>query len=252
MTNPFSSLCDDFYVDLYINTELELPKERDTILTFFERIQKQFPSMGRFYKGQRNEFSLEQDRQEGQCRWVTLESDRIGSGVVNPARLRDAYQQHRLVVELIPYMLSVSHLDIASLDVTFAMDFECSQNHDDVIAEALGPAAFNALLDNTDSKVVDFSPSMIIAISDDRRTQARVSIDSRTSVYNDSARNSANGEEPISLSFAVRQYPSPHGRFDPLKSFDMQCKIAEQMMSEKVVPNIVQPLTSIIAQRRLT
>ncbi len=42
--NSYSSLCDDFYLDMYINTELELPTGRDTILSFFERIQKQFPS----------------------------------------------------------------------------------------------------------------------------------------------------------------------------------------------------------------
>jgi len=48
--NSHSSLCDNFYIDTYINTELDLPSERDTILTFFERLQKQLPSMSRFYR----------------------------------------------------------------------------------------------------------------------------------------------------------------------------------------------------------
>jgi len=32
MSNAYSSLCDDFYLDMYVNTELELPTQRDTVL----------------------------------------------------------------------------------------------------------------------------------------------------------------------------------------------------------------------------
>ena len=91
MPNSYSSLCDDFYLDMYINTELELPTGRDTILSFFERIQKQFPSMGRFYRRENNEYYLEEDRNPGQYRWVSLEIDRIGSGVANPSDFETVY-----------------------------------------------------------------------------------------------------------------------------------------------------------------
>ena len=112
MSNSYSSLCDDFYIDMYINTELDLPRQRDTVLAFFERIQKEFPSMGCFYRREKNEYCLEEDRSAAQYRWITLETDRIGSGVVNPSNFESAYCQDRLVLELVPYMLSVSHLDI--------------------------------------------------------------------------------------------------------------------------------------------
>ena len=46
MANGYASLCDDFYLDMFVNTELELPFESDTVLAFFERIQKQYPTMG--------------------------------------------------------------------------------------------------------------------------------------------------------------------------------------------------------------
>ena len=108
MSNSYSSLCDDFYLDMYINTELDLPTERDTILSFFERIQKQFPSMGRFYRRENNEYYLEEDRNPGQYRWVSLEIDRVGSGVVNPSDFEMAYCLDRLVLELAPYMLGVN------------------------------------------------------------------------------------------------------------------------------------------------
>jgi len=252
MSNSYSSLCDDFYLDMHVNTELNLPTQRDTILAFFERIQKQFPSMGCFYRRSDNEYCLEEDRSPGQYRWITLETDRIGSGVVNPASLEDAYCQDRLVLELAPYMLSVSHLDIDSLDVTFAMDFDYTGSHDEVIAEALfGSTAFNCLLDLPQARPIMFSPAVVVAISDDCRTQARISVESKTSIY-EPGRKGQTDDEAISLSFTIRQFPSSSERFDALKSFENQCRLAERLMAEKIVPNFVKPLTDVIAQKRLT
>ncbi|MFZ0033700.1 MAG: hypothetical protein WAK60_01755 [Sedimentisphaerales bacterium] len=252
MSNSYSSLCDGFYLDMYINTELDLPRQRDTILAFFERIQKQFPSMGRFSRGENNEYCLEEDRNASQCRWVTLETDRIGSGVVNPSSFEDAYNQDKLVIELAPYMLSVNHLDINSLDVTFAMDFDYAGSHDEVIAEALfGSTAFNCLLDLPAARPVAFSPTVVVALSDDCLTQGRISVDSKTSVYEPREKRQA-ADGAISLSFTIRQYPSSAEKFDALKSFENQCRLAEELMAEKIVPNFAQPLINVIAQKRLT
>jgi len=252
MSNSYSSLCDDFYIDMYINTELDLPRQRDTILAFFERIQKEFPSMGCFYRREKNEYCLEEDRSAAQYRWITLETDRIGSGVVNPSNFESAYCQDRLVLELVPYMLSVSHLDIDSLDVTFAMDFDYVGSHDEVIAEALlAQSAFSCLLDLPSARPIGFSPAVVVALSDDCRTQARISVESKTSVI-ESGKQKYKSDEAISLFFTIRQYPSSTEKFDALKSFEHQCQLAEKLMAEKIVPNFVQPLTETIAQKRLT
>ena len=249
--NNYNLLCDDFYLDMFINNELELPKDRDTILTFFERIQKQFPSMGCFYRRENNEYCLEEDRNNGNYRWVYLETDRIGSGVVNPFNFETAYEQDRLVIELIPYMLSVNNLDIDSLDVTFAMDFDCTGSHDEVIAEALlAQSAFSGLLDLNGARPIGVSPSIIIALSDDDRTQCRISIESKTSVYGPRKKEQVI-DEAISLSCTIRQYPPTFGEFDSLKSFERQCEIAEELMAEKIIPNLVMPLTETIAHKRL-
>ncbi|MGD8787684.1 MAG: hypothetical protein PVJ60_09690 [Phycisphaerales bacterium] len=250
--NSYSSLCDDFYIDMYINTELDLPTGRDTILSFFERIQKQFPSMGRFYRRESNEYYLEEDRNSGQYRWVSLEVDRIGSGAANPPDFEMAYGKDRLILELIPYMLGVNHLDIDSLDVAFTMDFDCAGSHDEVIAEALlTRSAFDCLLDSNDARCISFSPALVIALSDDDYTQGRISIESKTSVYEPKKKRRVT-DEAISLSFTVRQYPPINMKFDPLESFERQCQLAEELMTEKIVPNFVQPLTEVIAQKRLT
>jgi len=250
--NTYSSLCDDFYLDMYINTELDLPTERDTILAFFERIQKQFPIMGYFYRRGKSEYCLEEDRNLGQYRWISLETDRISSGVANPPDFEMAYSQDKLVLELMPYMLSVNHLDIDSLDVTFAMDFDFAGSHDEVIAEALlGPSAFNSLLDLPEVRPIGFSPAMVVALSEDDHTQARISIESKTSIFEPEKKGQNEGEA-ICLSLTIRQYPSNTGVFNPLESFENQCRLAREFMDEKIVPNFVKPLTETIAQKRLT
>jgi len=251
-SDSYSSLCDDFYVDMHVNTELDLPTSRDTILAFFERIQKHFPSMSYFYRRESSEYCLEETRRLGQYRWVTLETDRIGSGVVNPPDLEIAYAQDRLVLELIPYMLSVNHLDIDSLDVSFGMDFDCSGSHDEVIAEALfGSTAFNCLLDLPEARPIGFSPAVVVALSNDCHTQARCSVESKTSVF-EPGRTEQAEDEAIGLSFTIRQYPGGPEKFEVLKSFQRQCGLAQELMAEKIIPNFVQPLIETIAQKRLT
>lgn len=62
--NPYSSLCDDFYVNMNLGTEMELPTNRETVLHFFERIQKTYPTMRNFYCRDRGDFILEEDKDQ--------------------------------------------------------------------------------------------------------------------------------------------------------------------------------------------
>src|SRR5207247_4387553 len=118
--NPYSSLCDDFGVYVYLNTKMELPSNRETVLHFFESLRKQFPEMTDFDCRENGEFVLEEDREQGSYRWVTLETRRIGSGYVNPPTLETVDEQHQHVLELAPYHLDFSTLDCEALDVLFA------------------------------------------------------------------------------------------------------------------------------------
>jgi hypothetical protein len=245
----YNLLCDDFYLDMYVNTELELPTASDTILAFFERIQKQFPSMGNFYRRDNN-YYLEEDGSTGRYRWMVLERDRIGSGVVNPTSPEDVYPQDKLILELIPYMLAVTSLDIDSIDVSFGMDFDYRGSHDEIIAEALlSGSAFTGLIDLPSCRPIDLSPSMVVALSDDNRLQARISIESKTSIFEPGEKDQP-ADRAVSLFFTVRQYRKPEGKFDVLKSFENQCRIGEELMAEKIVPLFVRPLMNVIAQKR--
>lgn len=252
MLNDPSSLCDDLYVDMCVNTELELPTQRDTILAFFERIGKQLPQMSSLSRRGQSEYYLESPQSAGQYRWVCIDTDRLASGMVNPADFEDAYAQHRFVLELAPYMLSLSHLDIDSLDVTVAMDFDCPDGHDEVITEALlSRSAFSSFLDMPQVRPVGLSPVAVFSLTEDCYTQARISIESKTGTY-DPRKPREHSDQPISLSLTIRQYPPPLIRFDAVGSFENQCRLAETLMEQKIIPHFVRPLVNVIAHRRLT
>ncbi len=67
--HPYSSLCDDFYVNINLSTEMDLPASRETILHFFERLQKEYPTMRNFYCREKGDFILEEDKESGSYRF---------------------------------------------------------------------------------------------------------------------------------------------------------------------------------------
>lgn len=253
MDNPYSSLCDEFFINMTVNTELDMPGSKDTILSFFERLERQYPEMVNFYRRDIYDYYLEQTGTSGLMRSVNLEIDRIRSSVANPIKLEDGYEQHMLILELMPYMLSVSHLDVSMLDLTFRMDFDYYGNHDEVISEALfSSTAFNSLLDIEGSTAVGFSPKVTIALSDDYRSQAKIEVKSKTSLSGPLPIKSSKFDHAISLEFTIRQFPPSRSKFDPLKSFAQQQTVIEELMSEKIVPFFVKPLNEVITQKGLS
>src|SRR3954467_6285414 len=132
--NPYSSLCDDFGVYVYVNTKMDLPTGRETILHFFDRVRKTYPTMTDFDHRESGEFVLEEDREQGSYRWVTLESRRLCIGYVSPPDLEAADALHERVLEVAPYHLDFNPLDCEALDVLFAFDFTYNGNHDEVVA----------------------------------------------------------------------------------------------------------------------
>src|SRR6185436_6069301 len=103
------SVSDDYYVNMTLNTEMELPQSRETVLHFFEQVKKSYPSMRNFCSRERGEFVLEEDK--GKYRWVSIENRRVSSGYVNPPNPEEALRQHALILDMVPFTLSMSPLD---------------------------------------------------------------------------------------------------------------------------------------------
>ena len=246
--NSYSSFADDCYSNLNLNTEMALPSSRETILTFYERIQKTYPSMRNFYTRENGDFVLEQDKDQGHQRWLTLETRRISSGFLNPPDLDEAYEQHSLVLDLIPYMLSVSQLDCEALDYMMGFDFSYRGNHDEVVAEALGTnSAMESMLDIPDARVLNFEPSITVSLEESCRLQARLMIETRTNAYQ--VRRADFPEEQISVYFTVRQY----GSLDPDTTFQNTLenlrRHCENLMDEFVIDQVLRPLAQTIATK---
>src|ERR1700734_1881106 len=102
MSNPYSTFCDDFYINMRLGSQLNLPHQRETLLHFFERIQKEFPAMTRFRKNDGGDLNLEEDRGRQSYRWVSMESKRLSGGHVNPATVEEALKLLKVLLEMAP------------------------------------------------------------------------------------------------------------------------------------------------------
>jgi hypothetical protein len=242
----YSSLCDDFYVNMNLGTEMELPANRETVLHFFERMQKTYPTMRNFSSRERGDFVLEEDKDKGNYRWCTIEPRRVCSGQVNPETIEGAMEQHRLVLELAPYMLSVSPLDCEALDLLYGFDFTYRGNHSQLVAEALGVApAMERLGDLPDSTVINYEPSLTMALDEECRQQLRLSVETRTNAYQ--IRTGDFPEEQLSVYVTARQY----GSLGPDKTFvetlERLGAVCREMIENHVVENVLGPLARTIS-----
>lgn len=195
---------DDFYVNVNLNTEMELPSSRETVLHFFEQMRKAFPDLNNFYTRESGDLVLEGDKDLDAYRWVAIEPRRLCTGHVNPETLDDAYRQHEMVLEL-THLLTISLLDCEALDVMFGFDFTYEGNHDEVVAEALGVGpAMDGLFEVPGARVINYEPSLTLALDPSCKLQARLSVETRTNAYQ--VRTGEFPDDQISIYFTVRQY----------------------------------------------
>lgn len=246
--NRYASLCDDFYVNMNLGTEMELPANRETVLHFFERVQKTYPTMRNFYSRDQGDFILEEDKDQGGYRWCTIEPRRVCSGQVNPESIEGVMAQHKLILELVPYTLSVSPLDCEALDLLFGFDFTFRGNHNQLMADVLGVGqSLEPIVDGPGVKVINYEPSVTIAVDDECRMQLRVSIENRTNAYQ--VRVNDYPEEQFSVYVTARQY----GSLSPDKTFvetlDRLCELCHETIDGYVIEHILSPLHKAIMIR---
>ncbi len=249
MTQPYSTFCDDFYVNMRLGSQLPLPHSRETVLHFFERLGKAFPGMTRFRKsGEPNEFSLEEDRSAPTYRWASLEQKRLTSGHVNPESLEEAGKLHALVLDMAPHHLGISPIEIDYLDVLFGFDLSFTGNHDEIVAESLFPESpLTCLSEEIGAKAVDFQPSVTVALSDDCRLQARIDVVTRTNSYQ--VRTGDYSDDVISVYLIVRRYWGDRPKESLDAMFATLTEKAEELCTTHVAPKILRPISAAIASR---
>lgn len=244
----YGSLADDHFINMNLNTEMALPSARETVLNFFERVQKTYPSMRNFYTRDNGDFVLEEDKDRPRQRWIAIEPRRICSGYINPESVDAAIEQHLLVLQLVPYMLSVSPLDCEALDFMMGFDFLYRGNHDALVTEVLGGGPISrALFEIPQSQTLNFEPSITVALDESCRRQARLMVETRTNAYQ--VRRGEFSEDPISVYFTVRQY----GSLPPETSYEQtlsELRIdSEQILEDQVIERVLRPLAQAISTR---
>jgi len=245
---PYGSMCDDFAVSVHLATKMELPGRREPVLHFFESLQKGFPKMTDFERRENGDYALEEERESGSYRWVTLESRRLCLGYVNPPGLDEADDTAERILDVAPAHLDISPIDVEALDVMFTFDFMYAGNHDEVVAEALAVGnPLENLIQLPGSKVLNFEPAVMLALEENCRLQCRLNIETRTNAYQ--IRTGQFPEAPISVYFTVRQYWGKQSFKTYVDSFKNQRRIAQELVDSHIVPNVIQPLSQAISAK---
>jgi hypothetical protein len=248
MGNPFGAFCEDFYVNMRLGSQMNLPHNRDTILHFFERVQKQFPGMTRFRKTDSSDFNLEEDRSSESYRWLSVESKRISAGHVNPIDIDEALRMHTMLLEHSPHLMGISPIEIDYVDVLFGFDLGYSGNHDEIIADSLlASSPLTCLTAEEGAKPIDFQPTVTVSLSDDCRLQARIDVVTRTNSYQ--VRTGDYADDVISVYLILRRYWGDRPKEPMEKLFTSMASRAEQLCLDHVVPKVVRPISEAIASR---
>jgi hypothetical protein len=249
MPNSYAALCDEFYINMRLGTQMKMATDRATTIGFFERMQRLYPNMVNFHQdAKHSESSIEETREGNAYRWLSLEANRLSSGYLNPESPQDAYKYNKSVLETVPYYLAISPVDLDYLDVLWGFDFQCKGNHHELIAEALlGNTPLGRMMDAPGARGVNFEMSGIVALSEDARTHARVWVEPRTSPAQ--VRSGDFSDEMLSVYVILRQW-SGGKRLPELHDLHTQLiETGEKFVDEHVLGAFLSPIRNAIARR---
>lgn len=242
MSESYRAICSDFYINQKLSLKLDLPRERQTVLDMFDRVRKQYPAMSQFRK-LKDELALEAGQNGPDHRWIAIRANNIRGGSVNPPELADAYAFHSHILELAPYFLSISPLDVDYLELLFGFDLASHRNHDEVVYEALvSESILDRALDLPNTQIVDCQPSFGMIL---REHDVQVNFEVKTRSGGRVAR-----DEPISVYLTLRKF-SPVTSIAKLgEAMMLLARHGEEILDSKVVPHLVQPIREAIGSGR--
>lgn len=270
MASEYAALVNDVYVNQRVNLKMDLSMKRDTVLAMFDRVRREMPGMDRF-KRYTNELALEsrtdpeggdgeapedagrgtENGAAGGQRWLAIRKTSVRTGSVNPESLSEGYKLHRLVLDLAPYFLDITPLDIDHIELLYGFDLLAAGNHDAIVYGALLAGSPLAALvegggkgERAERVPVDCQPLLGVALNETHDLQAHFEVKTRGS----SRQKGGEGrEEPISVYLVVRKY----GPFKDVKALPeilrQLVNQGEELLDTCVVPRLLLPLRDAIA-----
>jgi hypothetical protein len=244
MSESYRALSSDFYVNQKLNLKLDLPRERQTILDLFDRVRRQFPSMNQFRR-YKDELALEAEPNAPQHRWIAIRNNNIRSGSVNPETLQEAYSLHKHVLDVAPYFLSISPLDVDFIELLYGFDMMAEKNHDQIVYDALlSNSPLAKVLEVPDSTISDCQPLFGIVLREHGDIEVMFEVKTR------SPSRGAGRDEPISIYLTLRKY-GPVSEIHQLpEALAELVTVGEDLVDTRVVPNIVVPIRDAIGSNR--
>lgn len=256
MSEAYGAMCSDFSICQRLKLKMDLPTDRETVLGLFDRVRRDFPAMDRFRR-LKGELLLESEF-AGKQQLISIHKNSIRSGVVNPETADEELALHLLALEAAPYYLSISPLDIDTLELSFGFDFLASGNHDQIVFDALiAPSPLGKLFDIPGSRALDCQPMFGIAISSSADLQVFVEVKTRTPggagspAWRGEPGTGAGGPElpaePLTVFLTLRKY----GPFADVKELPgtlaSMMKLAKQLLDTRVAPYMLAPIREAIA-----
>lgn len=239
MSGSFSALCSDFYVNQKLAVKLDLPRGRETILDMFERVRREFPTMQAFRRYQ-DELALESPTTDTPHRWLAIRTSTVRSGVVNPADLSEGYALHRHVLEVAPFFLSISTLDVEHMELLYGFDLECGADHDEIVHRALlAGTRLGVLGDMHGASPIDCQPMFGVRLDPAAQIEAHLEVKTRTSGESKRGPSSA---ESISVYVILRSYAPVTDITRLVTTLDRLRRYGEDLVETRVVPEIIVPL----------
>ena len=225
---------------------MDLPNKRETVLDYFDRIRKFRPKMDKFRRFD-SELSLESPPVDGQYDWTALRQSSIRSGSVNPPDMSSACDLHRTILEIAPYYLSISPIEIDHLELMFGFDLEAKGNHDEIVFDALfADSSLGALINSKEEHPTDIQPFVGYTIEEDEQKIA-VNFEIKTRVAQRSFSDDKFEDEPISVFVSARR-TGPIDRIEDLiPSFHSLTRLMEQLATDKLIPCMLNPITRAIS-----
>ncbi|MDP6059497.1 MAG: hypothetical protein QGH33_11425 [Pirellulaceae bacterium] len=239
MATSFGALCTDFHVTHKLALKMDLPSDRETVLHLLDQVRKAQPGMTRFrrYDG---ELLLESSRREARYRWMALRRTSIRTGHSNPDEMANAYRFHQNILQLMPYQLSISPIDVGYQELWFSFDLECKGNQDEVVFEALlEETPLANVVKWPDAKISDVQPVFGL------RLGGRGGLEVYFEVKTRNRRRRHRGpfrNEPIGVVLSVRKYGPIEHIDDLVTNFKNMAHHAERLTTERLVPDLLTPI----------
>ena len=235
-------MCDGYTTQAALHLKPRLRREvsAESVTGYFQAMQRMHPFLSEM-RAVDEGYLLEEEAGSTGKRLLGVEPGRAWSAATNPETLAEADALHRSMLKVAPAHLDVSSLVCESVDLAQRWEFVCEGPHDQIVAESLASSsAFGSAMRIPGARVLNFEPSILFALDEECRLQARLHVQTRTNAFE--MRTGKFKKTPIAVNFSVRQYWAKSGRRDFLEAFEALRLEAEKWVADFVVPEVIAPL----------